>query len=71
MTDIESMGTRISIGDAIRAARLKEGLTVRDLAAECGLAANHISRIETGKYNYTIDTLFQVLNALGLKLYIY
>lgn len=59
---------RITIGRAIATARKELGLSVRDLAKRCGLAANHISRIETGKYNYNIDTLLTILGSLGLQI---
>lgn len=57
---------RKDIGRQIAEVRKSQGLTVRDLSEKCGLAANHISRIETGKYNYNIDTLIQIADALGL-----
>lgn len=59
---------RKDVGKRIADARKNQGLNVRDLAEKCGLSKNHISRIETGKYNYTIDTLICVTRALGLHL---
>ena len=59
---------RKSIGVQLREARESRGLTLRDLAEKCGLANNHISRIEQGRYNLTIDTLAEVCGALGLDI---
>lgn len=58
---------RREIGVKIAEARRVQGLTVRELADRCGMSKNHISRIETGKYNYTIDTLLEVTGELGLN----
>lgn len=55
---------RVSVGQQIREARTKAGLTLRELADKCGIAFNHIGRIENGKYNVTIDTLYVLSKAL-------
>ena len=60
--------TRKSIGDAIRAARESQELSVRDLAEKTRMSKNNIVRIEQGKYNYTIDTLTTIAHALGIRI---
>lgn len=57
---------RKRVGDTLKTARIAKGLTIRDLEAKTGLANNHISRIENGKYNATIDTVALIANALNL-----
>ena len=52
----------------MRAARQAKGLTLRDLADKCGLAFNHIGRIERGRYNLTVDTLAKICEALDLDI---
>lgn len=57
---------RKRIGDTLRTARIAKGLTVRDVGEKTGLAFNHVSRIENGKYNATIDTIALIAHALEL-----
>lgn len=59
---------RKAVGEQLCAARQAKGLTLRDLAAKCGLAFNHIGRIEQGRYNLTVDTLSKVCEALDLDI---
>lgn len=59
---------RKAIGDQVRRAREEAGLSLRELAIKADLSFNHIARIETGRYNVTIDTLSLVAEALGMEL---
>lgn len=59
---------RKAVGEQLRAARQAKGLTLRDLADKCGLAFNHIGRIERGRYNLTVDTLAKICEALDLDI---
>lgn len=61
-------GARKAIGDQVRRAREEAGLSLRELAIKADLSFNHIARVETGRYNVTIDTLSVVAEALGLGL---
>ena len=58
---------RKMIGEQIKTARQEAGLTLRQLAELTGVAHNHISRIEQGRYNVNLDTLSDIADALGLK----
>jgi len=50
----------------LRQARLKEGLTLEQVAALAGMDKAALSRLETGKQpNPTVDSLFRVATALG------
>lgn len=57
---------RKDIGAQIKQWRKVRGLTLEQLAQECGLSKQHINRIEQGRYNVTIDTLASILEALGI-----
>jgi transcriptional regulator with XRE-family HTH domain len=59
---------RIEFGACVRAARQKAGLSQRDLAETTGLQQNHISNIEQGKLNITLDTMAVLAKALDLDL---
>lgn len=65
---IEKQLVRKYVGDQLKAARESAGLTVRELAEKCGISYNHISRIEQGRYNVTIDTLGIIGKALGVEI---
>lgn len=57
-----------SIGERIRARRLKKGMTQLDLANAVGCNQDNISRIESGKNNITIEYLFKIANSLGVSI---
>lgn len=57
---------RKAVGRAIKQAREARGLTVRELARLTGIANNHISRIEVGRYNFTVDSIALLAKALGM-----
>ena len=63
----EPVSARTVIGRMVREARVNAGLTTRELADKAGLNHAHISRIESGKYNLTIDTLDKISRVLGLE----
>lgn len=62
------MEIREKIGAELRALRLKNKLSTRDLAEVVGIAHSHIVRIENGKYNVRIETAEQIAAALGASL---
>lgn len=55
---------RLMVGKDIKMLRKQAGLTTRELAKLTGLPQSHISRIEAGKYNVSLDTLSLIANAL-------
>lgn len=59
---------RMLIGQAIATARKSEKMTQKQLGEMCGLAQQHINRIEHGKYSVTIDTLYAIARALGKEI---
>ncbi|WP_205466474.1 helix-turn-helix domain-containing protein [Novosphingobium sp. BW1] len=54
------------LGNDIRAARLRRGVAVADLAVRAGTSPSSISRLEKGDSGVAIGTLAEVLVALGL-----
>lgn len=58
---------RKAVGRAIKQSREARGLTVRELAKLTGIAPNHISRIEVGRYNFTVDSIALLAKALGME----
>lgn len=60
--------TRQKIGNRIRELREKKGMTLRELGERCDIAYNHISRIEAGKYNISLDTLAKLSAALDCEI---
>lgn len=56
------------IGASIKARRIKEGVSLEDLAALTGVGINTLSRLERGVGNTRLNVLLTVTNALGLRL---
>ena len=58
------------IGARIRAERRRQQLTLRQLAELSGSSPASLSRIEGGSLSVQLDTLVQITQALGLRLWI-
>jgi len=56
------------VGEAIRAERLKAGLSQEQLAEKSGLARNYIGNIERAEKKVSLDTLVRVSRALKVNL---
>lgn len=56
------------IGALIKARRMKERVSLEDLAALTGVGINTLSRLERGVGNTRLNVLLTVTNALGLHL---
>jgi len=55
------------IGEKIKSVRLEKGLTQLDLAVKCNIEQSSLARIESGRTNPTIITLFTIAEALELE----
>lgn len=55
------------LGEAIRAKRLKAGLSQEQLAEKANLARNYIGNIERAEYKVTVETLAQIAKALKVR----
>lgn len=58
---------RMRIGQRIAELRKAKGFTQEELSVKAGLQRTHISRIESGKYAVTIDTLSAIAEQLGCQ----
>lgn len=56
------------IGAVIRARRVKEKVTLEEMAALTGIGINTLSRLERGVGNTHLTVLLKVLETLGLEL---
>ena len=56
------------VGDRLRQLRLSKKLTIDDVSQATGIHRTNISKIENGRYAFTIDVVNQLLNLYGAKL---
>lgn len=56
------------IGTIFEAHRKLSGKTHIDMMDELGVDDHAITKIKKGEQNYTVDTLFKLLDAVGLEL---
>ena len=59
---------RKAVGDRLRQLRLSKKLTIDDVSQATGIHRTNISKIENGRYAFTIDVVNQLLNLYGAKL---
>ena len=55
------------VGERLREARQRRGVSVRSLARELGVSASLVSQIETGKSQPSVSTLYAMTTALGIS----
>lgn len=55
-------------GRIIRRLRLKKGLSQEVLSGFAGVSRSHLAMIENGTINATVDTLWKISEALGIRL---
>jgi transcriptional regulator with XRE-family HTH domain len=58
----------LKIGERIKTIRLAKNMTQNDLAIECEFEKASLSRIESGKTNITIRTLYKICTALDIHI---
>ena len=54
------------IGSRIQSLRKKKGLTQSEFAVLCGFDRTYLSRVEKGKQNLTLETLFLICEKLEI-----
>jgi transcriptional regulator with XRE-family HTH domain len=54
-----------NLGTRLRQARLRAGITVRELARQLGVSASFISQLENGKSQPSVSTLYALAQCLG------
>jgi transcriptional regulator with XRE-family HTH domain/quercetin dioxygenase-like cupin family protein len=57
-----------SLGARIRAERLRQGVSVRELARRVGVSASLVSQIETEKTQPSVSTLYGITTALAISI---
>lgn len=60
------MENKIKLGNAVKSARLKMGLTQMELAERIGVSMRTITDLETYRANPQFDTLYQIIRYLNL-----
>ncbi len=58
------------LGEAIKARRTQSNLRLEDAAALCGVAKQTLQRIEHGQDTSQLDSVLQICDSLGIRLYI-
>jgi len=56
------------IGQRIRELRESKGISQQNLAAVCNFEKANLSRIEAGRTNPTVSTLYKISKALEIKI---
>jgi DNA-binding XRE family transcriptional regulator len=56
------------IGNVIRELRLKDNLTIAEVAAQAGISRGMVSKIENGQVSTSLETLSKIAQALGASL---
>jgi len=59
---------QINIGIRIKLLRESKGVSQQDLAAICNFEKGNMSRLEAGRTNPTISTLYKISQALEVKI---
>lgn len=59
----------VRVGNRIREIRKKQNLTLLDLSIESEMEENAIQRIEKGRTNPTVKTLYKIAEALNVEIH--
>lgn len=57
----------VALGNAIRAARLAQGMSQEALAHESGLDRSYLGGIERGEHNITLVSIVKVADSLRMR----
>ena len=63
-----SLSLRSAIARELKDARVQEKLTQQELADLSGTQKSNISRLESGRYNPTLDYLVKVAGSMGREI---
>lgn len=61
----EGAKTKEELGACLKEERLKQGLTIAELARRSGVSSNTMAKLEQGKTNSYLNTLIAVVRGLG------
>lgn len=65
---MEQQDTRRQVAKQIKLVRKEQGMTQESLAELVGTKKSNISRLESGRYNPSLDFLVKVAKGLGKQL---
>lgn len=68
--EIDDLKPRYDIISQMIEARKEQGITQAELAKRCGTQKTHISRMESGNYNPSLDFLIKIAKGLGKEIQI-
>ena len=68
MAYLKNLEVLIAVGNRIREIRKNKNLTQSDIANNAGIATSQVGRIERGKLNPSISTLFVISLAMKIEL---
>jgi transcriptional regulator with XRE-family HTH domain len=67
--DVNPVATRpLDLGARLRAERLRQGMSLREMARRLGVSPSALSQIETGKAQPSVSKLFDIVNLLNTSL---
>ncbi len=69
--EYEKLAPRYAIISALIAARIKKGMTQKDLANDMGTTQSSIARLEAGNTNPSLGFLNKIASVMGYELKIY
>lgn len=58
---------RILFGTNFRAARMKAGMSQKDVQTETGIRQHYVSELENGLQNPTLETMTMLAHAVGVE----
>ena len=67
--EARSTGARaVDLGARLRAERMRQGMSLREMARRLGISPSALSQIETGKAQPSVSKLFDIVNLLNTSL---
>lgn len=63
----EAEAATFCLAETLREERLRAGLTQRELAERIGTKKTYVSRLENGKSDVQLSTLFRIFEGLGRR----
>lgn len=58
----------MTMGEHMRAARLKAGLSMQQLSELAGVEKNTVARLERGEHRGNVDTIIYLADSLGISI---
>ena len=68
MNNLRNQKTLEQFGEKLKTLRTTKGLTLEQLAFEADIELSQVHRVEKGKINPTLTTLFALAKGLGITL---